>query len=878
MRRIFCFLIIIFNLTGIFLGSGTMVYAQAPDNNPDDPISAGEEIKLFLPMIVRSNGESTSLVSIGPDWQLPNKDSSSAAISTDGRYVAFASDATNLLPGDTNGKRDIFVVDRTQNSIVRASVSTGGAEANGSCDEPSISSDGRFVAFSSSATNLVSGDANARRDVFLRDLQTNQTSLVSVSTGGVQADENIYNPQISANGNYIVYETSASNLVADDTNSTTDIFLFDRQLAQTTRVSLAYNGAQGNDSSSYPFISDDGRYVAFQSGSSNLVENDTNNQGDIFVRDLQAGQIWLVSVADNETQSNGGSFYASLSADGRYVAFTSDASNLASGDTNTYYDIYVRDRQAGSTQRVSVSSAGVQANEASGGARMASGGRYVVFESSATNLVPGDGNAKDDVFLRDLQTGTTSRLSVTSAGAEANNNSWYAAISADGARIAFQSTANNLTVGDTAIPDGVFITGVDIFLRDINSGQTNVVSRLYAPMQSNATSMNPVVSDDGRYVAFESKSTSLVPGDGMGSYKKVFVRDMLTKQSVIASISSVGVLSTGDSTDPSISGDGQVVSFTSYSSALVNGDTNSVQDVFVRNLAMGTTVRVSVTTGGLQGNDTSMQSRLSRNGGFVCFSSYATNLVNGDTNAAMDVFVRDLSNGLTERVSISSSGDQGNNYSWGCAISADGRYVAFHSGASNLVNGDSNAKQDIFVRDRQTGQTTLVSPGLGGAQSNGDSYLPSISNDGRYVAFESDSSNLVDGDTNACKDVFVFDRNTGSMLRASLSSTSEQADGASFNATISGNGQYIVFESIARNLITGDTNNNNDIYMRNLITGKTIRASVTVTGDQGNNASNAPRISANGKFVVFQSAASNLVAGDTNNYTDIFLRDNGFAY
>lgn len=878
MQRIICKLMVIFVLAGAVFGNGTWASAQTPDNNPDDPVAAGDEIMLYLPLVSRSNGESTLIASIGPDWQIANNDSSAAVISADGRYVVFASKATNLLPGDTNNKQDIFVVDRTQNSIVRASLSTAGDQANGSCDEPSISNDGRFVVFSSSATNLVSGDANASRDVFLRDLQTNQTTLVSVSTGGVQANGDIYNPQISGNGNYIVYETSASNLVADDTNSTTDIFLYDRQLAQTTRVSLAYNGAQGSDSSSYPFISEDGRYIAFGSANSNLVENDTNNQVDVFVRDLQAGQIWLVSVADDEAQSNGGSFYPSVSADGRYIAFTSDASNLASGDTNNFYDIYVRDRQAGATQRVSVSSAGAQGNEASGGGRIASGGRYVVFDSSASNLVPGDINAKDDVFLHDLQTGTTALLSVTSAGDEANNDSWYAVISADGTRVAFQSIANNLTVGDTAIPDGIFITGSDIFVRDVNSNQTSVISRLYAPMQSNAISRNPVVSENGRYVAFESTSTALVPGDGTGSVTKIFVRDMQAKQSVIASVSSAGVLSTGNSSQASISGDGQMVSFTSYSSALVSGDTNGVQDIFVRNLGAGTTIRISVSTGGGQGNDTSTNSHISRNGGFVCFTSYATNLVSGDTNATLDVFMRNLSTNTTERISVATGGGQADNYSMDCAISQDGRYVAFRSKASNLVAGDTNDLIDIFVRDRQTGQTTLVSPGVGGAQSDGDSYQPSISDNGRFVVFHSSATNLVSGDTNGCMDVFVFDRDTGNMQRVSVSSAGVQGDGVSYMAAISGNGQYVVFESIARNLITGDTNNNNDIYLRNLVTGMTTRSSVATSGEQGNNASITPGISATGKYIVFMSASTNLVTGDVNNFTDVFLRDNGFSY
>ncbi len=871
MRRYLSLLLATLCLANLLFWPAAAAGAQTSGDDPAPQFPLDEGFKVYLPMIAYDNGESTQRASIGPDWQLPNKDSSAAAISADGRYVAFASEATNLLPGDTNGKKDIFVVDRTLNSIVRVSLSSGGVEANGACDEPSISSDGRYVAFSSSATTLVGGDVNSQRDVFLRDLHSNQTTLVSVSTGGVQANEDIYNPQISADGNYIVYESSASTLVADDTNSNTDVFLYDRQLAQTTRVSLAYNGAQGSDSSSYPFISDDGRYVAFQSWNS-FVVGDSNNAVDVFVVDRQAGQISLASVTNEEGQSNGGSGYPSLTADGRYVVFSSSATNLVSGDTNANSDIFVRDCQAGTTQRVSVSSAGAQANDYSGSARIASAGRYVVFDSPATNLVSGDGNAKDDIFLRDLQSGTTSRLSITSAGEEANNNSGYPAISADGAQVAFQSTANNLVVGDTAIPDGVFITGSDIFLHDRNAGQTSVVSRLYAPMQSNSVSLNPSVSTDGRYVAFESKSTAFVPGDSTGSVKKIFVRDMLTKQSVIASVSSAGVLSTGDSSAASLSGDGQMVSFTSYSTALVSGDTNSVPDIFVRYLGTSTTLRVSVATGGAQANDSSMQSRLARAGGYVCFSSYATNLVSGDSNATLDVFVRDLSAGVTERVSVSSSGEQANSSSWGCAISSDGRYVAFHSSATNLVAGDSNAKQDIFVRDRQSGQTTLVSPGMGGAQSNGDSSLPTISDDGRYVAFESDASNLVDGDTNACKDIFVFDRSTGNLLRASLASDGTQADGTSFSATISGNGQHVAFESIARNLISGDTNNNNDVFIHIRPTGQTVLASVSSSGEHGNSASISPSISGSGRFLVFSSAATNLVLNDTNGFTDVFLR------
>ena len=876
MRRIICFLIVIFYLTGVFLGSSKFVYAQAPDNNPDNQISAGEEIKIFLPLITRSNGESTSLVSIGPDWQLPNKDSQSAALSTDGRYVAFSSQATNLLPGDTNNKEDIFVVDRTLGTIVRASLSSAGAEATGYCNKPSISGDGRFVVFLSSATTLVANDTNGYRDAFLRDLQTNQTSLVSVSTGGAQADANIYNPKISADGNFIVYETSASTLVAGDTNSSTDIFLYDRNLATTRRVSLAANGTQGSDLASYPFISADGYYVAFQTGN-NLLPTDTNNLTDAYVRDLLTDELFLVSVTNEGAPANGDSGYPIITTDGRYVVFFSNASNLVIDDTNASYDIFVRDRQASTTQRVSVSSTGAQANGESSSAWIAAGGRYVAFDSSATNLVTSDINAKDDIFLRDLQTNTTTLLSVNTAGAQGNDHSYYPALTPDGRRVVFQSAATNFAVGD--LPgDGIFQFGEDIFFRDLITSQTDIVSRLYAPLQSNDHSLKAVVSDDGRYVAFETRSTTLIPTQNTGAYKKIFVRDVLTRQSVLASVSSAGVLSNGDSLAPSLSGDGHLVSFTSDSSALVTGDTNNAQDIFLRNLATNITTRVSVAADGGNGNDLSMQSRLARNGGFICFGSYATNLVSGDTNATQDIFVRDLSTNITERVSVATGGGQANNYSSNCALSADGRFVAFQSNATNLVAGDTNATQDIFVRDRQTGQTRLVSVGFGAAQSNDSSYMPSLSDDGHLVAFHSSATNLVEGDTNGCMDVFVYDLNSGITLRASVSSSGLQGDGTSYTATISGNGQHVVFESIARNLISGDTNNNNDIYTHNLVNGQTVRASLATNGEQGNNASLTPSISANGKYVVFQSAASNLVAGDVNNFSDIFLRDCGFSY
>ncbi|MGH2537870.1 MAG: carboxypeptidase regulatory-like domain-containing protein, partial [Candidatus Promineifilaceae bacterium] len=241
------------------------------------------------------------------------------------------------------------------------------------------------------------------------------------------------------------------------------------------------------------------------------------------------------------------------------------------------------------------------------------------------------------------------------------------------------------------------------------------------------------------------------------------------------------------------------------------------------------------------------------------------------------VFVHDRDTGQTSRVSIASDGALGNGDSWWSSISADGRYVAFHSLASNLVGGDTNGAWDVFVHNRDTVQTSRVSVASDGAQGNGYSYSPAISADGRYVAFVSLASNLVGGDTNDQPDVFVHDRDTGQTSRASVASDGAQANGASYYQSISADGRYVAFGSYASNLVGGDTNGIDDVYVHDRDTGQTSRASVASDGAQGNDGSGDPSISADGRYVAFVSWASNLVSGDTNGYADVFVRDRGVA-
>jgi extracellular elastinolytic metalloproteinase len=400
--------------------------------------------------------------------------------------------------------------------------------------------------------------------------------------------------------------------------------------------------------------------------------------------------------------------------------------------------------------RASVSSDGVEGDGASQRSSVSGDGRYVAFESRSSNLVPGDTNGASDIFVHDRVTGVTERVSVASDGTQANANSFVASISADGRYVAFYSIATNLVPGDT---NGAS----DIFVHDRVTGVTERVSVASDGTQANANSLVPSLSADGRFVAFQSVATNLVPGDTNGN-NDIFVHDRVTGVTERVSVASDGTQGNGISTTADISGDGRFVAFQSAASNLVPGDTNGATDVFVHDRLTGVTERVSVASDGTQGNANTSEASLSADGRYVAFQSAASNLVPGDTNGATDVFVHDRLTGVTERVSVASDGAPGDANSFSASVSADGRYVAFDSGATNLVADDTNGFRDVFVHDRETGVTQRVSVTSDGTQGNGTTSEPAISADGRYVAFESAASNLVPGDTNEVQDVFARDR------------------------------------------------------------------------------------------------------------------------
>lgn len=390
----------------------------------------------------------TILISLNGSGQQTNGESVRPATDSTSRIITFQSDASNLVGDDTNGVSDIFTKNTENGNVRRVSVASGGTQGNAASQSPDISSDGQWVAFHSWAFNLVSGDTNNVADVFLHDRNTRQTFLVSKNNSGTISNDVSYDPSVSSDGRFVAYWSFASNLVANDFNNRSDIFVYDRQTNQTQRVSVNNSGQEGNGDSKNPAISADGRFVVYESRASNLVAGDSGSYTDIFLFDRNSGTTTRLSVRGNGAEGQGDSFEPDISSDGTKIVFTSLAANLIDGDTNGYPDIFYFDRSSGLMYRVSISSSGGQGNEWSEQPVVSDNGQYIAFRSRANNLVPNDTNNIGDVFVRNFPAGTTTRVSVSSTGGQGNDASNDPGLTADGRYVVFASRASNLVSND----------------------------------------------------------------------------------------------------------------------------------------------------------------------------------------------------------------------------------------------------------------------------------------------------------------------------------------------------------------------------------------------------------------------------------------------
>ena len=602
---------------------------------------------------------------------------------------------------------------------------------------------------------------------------------MSVASDGTEGNSGASSPSISADGRYIAFESAASNLLGDfsDNNQGQDSFVYDQQTGQTWRISAASDGSPSNAGGQRPVISADGRYVAFWSGATNLVANDTNGMADVFVRDRQTGLTTLISVASDGTQGNEWAQTSfAFSADGRYVAFISRASNLVSGDTNNWDDVFVHDRLNRTTERVS---GAIPQNCVS--LSMSADGRLIVVGT----------NTKMNLIDRLL--GQTSPFGTLSMA--------YPDISADGRFVVFFSNAEDLVTNDTN-------HAYDVFLLD------------YGPRP-------PVVT-----LQAIDREASKTTGD-IGVFR--FTRDASSSSPLTVEFTVNGTAENGidySSTPASVTIPSDVNSVTLTNFPIINAKAvpdktvtltlKSIQGVTdTRRYSAGwpstatviirgeTVTRLASVSGqGIQGNLASSSPSLSADGRYVAFVSEASNLVAQDTNGVTDVFLRDRFSGQTELVSMASDGTQGNAFSGrqnsssrevGAAISGDGRFVAFVSAATNLISGDTNRSWDIFVYDRTTHTTTLASAASNGTPGNARSQTPAISQSGRFVAFASAADNLVENDNNGIRDIFMHDFQTGATELISVNSDGSQAEGGFCGSpAINAGGRFVAFVSCIR--------------------------------------------------------------------------------
>jgi Tol biopolymer transport system component len=833
----------------------------------------------------RTNG-TTTLVSVnfagtcGGDG-----DSIPAGLSADGRYALFESWADDLLPGDTNNASDIFLRDLRNGIIVLVSAQTNGGWANGASSSAVMTPDGRYVAFSSAASDLVVNDTNGIPDIFVRDLSIGTTVLASAGAADVGSGLGSESPEITPDGRFVAFLSSASNLVAQAI-SKREAYLRDTLLGVTYLASVgAHDWIGSNSVACCHHLSDDGQYLACQANSSVLA-----NSGFILRYSVATGLTDLVTSnavpaiwGQREVQT------LDLTPDGRFVAFigrpdaTFQSTNLA---------VFRWDGQTGTTILASpdVSNAPPTLG-VSDWPVIDPTGQFITFTSSATNLTTNVIAGEFHLYLRDTQAGTTRLLDLgTSRVGSAKSFLSAPCLTPDARWLAFDCTDADLVPNDNN-------QAYDVFVCDLSTGafEMESVRQPGLPSQTpQGSSSEPLaaVSADGRFVAFASTACNLTPNSSNAS-QALYLRDQLAGTNLLASADTNGYAATGGwSTEPALSADGRLVAFTSGATNLAPGDATSMpsprSNVFVRDRQTGTNYLVSVnSTGAGAGNQPSYSPRISAGGGQVLFRSRASNLTSTSTTGE-NCFWRDLPSARTFAVTTTGSSC--------CALTPDGRFVAYAKSPTGMYLWDSQVAASVYTAATTSLVTNIaVSPDgqrLAGLSGSGvfladrvaatnfsfagpTTWLPhatlQFSSDGRFLVYVTAAA-LTAGDTNAATDVYLYDFQAQTNLLVSRSCNwSGAANAASDSATISADGRFIAYRSFASDVVPGDTNGVPDVFLYDRSSGITSLLSLSAWGDYpANNRSGYPVFSGDGQTIVFQSWASDLAPQDFNQSGDVF--------
>jgi Tol biopolymer transport system component len=845
--------------------------------------------------------------------------SGDASISADGRYAAFDSAALNLIAGQEDGNKpwegDVFLRDMLAGTtvLVSRSASSPNRTGNGHSYTPVISADGRYVAFGSNSTDLVPGqtDGNLGSDIFLYDRVTGTTALVShSSTSASQAAVQGSSAwAISADGGFVLFTSGANDLVAGQVNNGgPNTFLYDRGTGTVALVShipgspaTTGNGASPSFFGIPPVLSADGRFVAFNSTATNLVSGvtDTNSTPDAFLYDRTTGLVTLLSrsaLTPTDTANNDSS-PDSISADGDLITLTSHAGDLVSGQSGplpTTPNVFLYQRSTGSMRLVSRSSSSATTTGFgfSGTSRISGDGSRIAFLSTATDMIPGGTSiSSSQAFLYDVPTGAMTLVSrsLSSATTGGNDAASLPRINADGSRVAFASAATDLLAGQ--FPSSFLLPVPCVFLYSASSGSLTLVSRSAAnPVDGVGTQGSLALSGEGDEVIFSTRSGAL-DTDGTDASKTTDVFLYSVPADSIATFSVrdpdlPSITSAGFSQPSKISADGRFLAFVSDGDQLSPGQVNVDDEdpfgltqlgfVFLHDRLLGTNTLVSHAAGSPSqpANNPALDASVSAAGNYVLFESSATDLLSGaaDANDVEDLFLWQRTTGTTTLVSHAAgspgtAADQGGHDG---SLSADGRYLAFLSRSSDLVPGFSSGSgplDDAFLFDWTTGTISLITSAAGSpTQGSPGTESVRISAGGRYVVFASYADNLIAGQQDVFSaDVFVWDRVTGTteLISHAAGSTTATAQGDSVFASISADGRYVAFHSDAPDLVAGFTPGASSFnaYVHDRLTGITQLISRTSASATTGAGGQAPTISDDGRYVSFQSSGTGLVPG-----------------
>ncbi|MBN8866422.1 MAG: PD40 domain-containing protein [Solirubrobacterales bacterium] len=792
-------------------------------------------------------------------------------VSGDGRFVLFTSTSNNLVADADRDQNNLFRKDTQTGDVVMVNRLTGknGTSTAGDLYSYAISSNGKRVAFVTS-DQADPGDTDDKSDVYLRDIPAGTTTLLTPGTADYFGEVDI-----SGDGNYVTYST-VNAMVGGDGNADTDIY---RQKVDggspelVSRIPAAVTA--GNDRSSEPTISSDGRWVAFSSVATDLVTGFTDGNGgfnsDVYARDMNLGSTYLVSSRYDSTTTGGNDESSepdlagtAAAIGGLRIAYSSWATNLADNgitDPDSQSSVYYKTMGATASELVSRATgpAGANANSRAHTPSISADGTRIVFSSDATNLgAPPDYYG---VYMRDRSNSSTSLVSARTEYAVSGT------IAGDGSLAAWTEQGGATADSD---PD---LTGV--FSRTVPSGPIKLVSRPKGSEKVLAPGFYPdfgesgkVLSDDGRYVVF-SAATSRLEG-GSTNKPEVYRRDLATgKIELVSRASGVGGAVSEGADNPSISNDGNLIAFSSWSS-LDAADGNTEGDVYVRDMTSHQTVlasRADGVAGAVAGNGADIPS-ISGNGKRVAFRSDSSNL--GAPGGTDRVFVRDLEAGKTIVASRADgvAGAIADASSTRPMLSDDGDRVMFMSSAANLDPDDLNGMQSVYVRDLGANDTTLVSraPGLTGASLSDFVYDATMSGDGTRVAFVTPQDAAVPATAPwpvGFGQVVLRNLTDGSNTLISQSAGGQPGESSSRDASLNRDGSVIAFETTSQNIRPEiDYSNRSTVVVEDLSDGSIGgppafgSPTVSMTG------SSSPFVSSNGLCVVFTALGHNAISGD----------------